>query len=80
MQFLLWFFQALTFLIIADAVLSWVMPPSKFPRSLTTRITDPLYAPIRKLINPAKTGGIDLSPLIVLFALQALRSLVFGRF
>lgn len=68
--------QALMVLIIADAVLSWIMPPSKFPRSFTSRLTDPLYAPIRKVLNPEKMGGFDLSPLILIFAIQALRSLI----
>ncbi|HMI94687.1 MAG TPA: YggT family protein [Polyangiales bacterium] len=53
-------------LIVIDAVLSWVMPEERFPRSLTKQLTDPLYAPIRAVLRPERTGGFDLSPLIVL--------------
>jgi uncharacterized protein YggT (Ycf19 family) len=78
MAFVLLALQALSALVLVDAVLSWVMREDQFPRSITTRITDPLYAPIRKLIDPGKTGGFDLSPLIVLLAIQGIRSLLIG--
>ena len=70
MSFLLLIINALELLIIADVVLSWIMPDKgQFPRSLTTSITDPLYAPIHAVLKPEKTGGFDLSPLIVLMIL-----------
>ena len=63
--------EGLTWLIIIDAVLSWVVPDrGQFPRNITSQITDPLYAPIRSILNPEKTGGLDLSPLIMLILLQ----------
>ena len=34
------------------------------------RITEPVLAPVRRLLPPWKTGGLDLSPLIVLIAIQ----------
>ena len=69
--------NALQLLIIADVVLSWIMPDKRqFPRSLTTSITDPLYAPIHALLKPEKTGGLDLSPLIVLVLLFFLETLL----
>ena len=64
--------QAFTLLIFIDAILSWMQPPSAFPRSLTASITDPLYKPIRAVINPKMTGGLDFSPVIVLVLLQFL--------
>jgi uncharacterized protein YggT (Ycf19 family) len=63
-------------LIIIDAVLSWVMPEDRFPRSLTGQITDPLYAPIRAILKPDKTGGFDMSPLIVLMLVYAMESML----
>ncbi|MBI2375464.1 MAG: YggT family protein [Deltaproteobacteria bacterium] len=62
----------LTYLIIADAVLSWILPPNKPPRSLTRKLTDPMYAPIRKVLSPEKMGGLDLSPMVLIFGLQML--------
>lgn len=70
--------QAISFVIIIDAVLSWIQPPSAFPRSLTTTMTAPLYAPIHAVLKPGSTGGIDFAPLIVLVLLQFLGNLLIG--
>lgn len=70
--------RALQLIIIADALLSWFQPVDQFPRSFTTRITDPLYAPIRALIGPDKTGGIDLSPLLMLLLLNFMQNMLAG--
>jgi YggT family protein len=68
--------QALTWLIIIDSILSFVMPADRFPRSLTTQLTDPLYAPVRMLLRPERTGGFDLSPLVILVLIQILESML----
>ena len=34
------------------------------------QVTEPVLAPVRSLLPPWKTGGLDLSPLIVLIAIQ----------
>jgi len=68
--------DALWWLLVIDAVLSWVMPVEKFPRSLTNQITDPLYAPIRKVLNPERTGGFDLSPLVLLVLIRVMQSML----
>ncbi|MDH5670761.1 MAG: YggT family protein [Myxococcales bacterium] len=66
---------ALKVVIFVDVIASWVLPdPSRFPRNITGQITDPLYAPIRALIKPEKTGGLDLSPLLVLVLIQFMES------
>jgi len=64
--------NGLVYLIIGDAILSWFQKPEAFPRSLTSRITAPMYAPIHAVLNPRMTGGIDLSPIILIFGLQFL--------
>ena len=71
-------FQVVTLVIVVDAVLSWVQAPSAFPRSLTSTMTEPLYAPIRAILSPQATGGIDFSPLIVLMGLQFLSNFLIG--
>lgn len=69
--------QVLTYVIIADAILSWVVPSKdRFPRNVTSKITEPLYAPVHKVLDPAKTGGIDLAPIVVIFLIQALAGLL----
>jgi YggT family protein len=69
--------QVLEYIIIADALLSWVVPSSEqFPRSVTSQIADPLCAPFRKLLGPERTGGFDLSPLLALIVLRLMRSML----
>lgn len=56
-------------LVIIYAVLSWV--PTRSPLSgVLAQLTEPLLAPIRRLL-PAM-GGLDLSPLLLLVLLQVL--------
>jgi YggT family protein len=76
MGILIMILEALWWLIIIDALLSWVMPPDRFPRSLTGQLTDPLYAPIRKVLRPERTGGFDMSPIVVMFAIYVAKSLL----
>jgi uncharacterized protein YggT (Ycf19 family) len=66
----------LKWLIFADVILSWLMPPEKFPRSLTTQITDPLYAPIRAVLRPDRTAGIDFSPLLILLLIHLMENML----
>ena len=41
-------------------------------------LTDPILAPLRRLVPPLRLGGaaIDLSPLILFFAISVVRSLL----
>jgi len=69
--------QVLEYIIIADALLSWVVPSNEqFPRSVTSQIAEPLCAPFRKLLGPERTGGFDLSPLIALIVLRLMRGML----
>lgn len=68
--------QLLSFIVIADALLSWVQGPDQMPRRMTRSITEPLYAPIHKVINPQMTGGFDLSPLFVILVLHFLANVL----
>jgi YggT family protein len=69
--------RVLEYTILADALLSWVLPnKEEFPRSVTSQIADPLCAPFRKLISPERTGGMDLSPIATMIALQLMSSLL----
>ncbi len=60
------------FVLIAQAILSWVNPNAPIAPSLNL-LSRPLLAPIRKFL-PA-IGGIDFSPLALVLILQLLSSL-----
>ena len=58
-------------LIIAAAVISWVAPNPYNPVvRLLRRLTEPVMAPIRQLLPPWKTFGLDFSPMIVILLIQ----------
>lgn len=57
--------------VIAAAVISWVMPNPYNPVvRLLRRLTEPVMAPIRQLLPPWKTFGLDFSPMIVILLIQ----------
>ncbi|HET9954058.1 MAG TPA: YggT family protein [Polyangiaceae bacterium] len=63
--------------LFAAVVLSWVQLPADNPLVRFVRaLTEPLLAPIRKLLP--NVGGFDLSPMIVFGILRLLRRLVTG--
>jgi YggT family protein len=60
-----------SYVIIASALMSWVSPDPRNPIvQFLRQITEPVLAPARRLLPPWKTGGLDLSPIIVLIAIQ----------
>ncbi len=65
--------------IIISALITWVNPdPSNPVVQVLRRLTEPVYSFIRRYI-PTAIGGIDLAPIIVIFAIifvqQLLRNL-----
>lgn len=68
--------EALKWLIIIRAVLSWfVAPHSDNPLvRLVQRITDPILRPVSEMVP--NFGGIDVSPLVAYFAIYLLQQLV----
>jgi YggT family protein len=40
------------------------------------QVTEPVLAPVRRLLPPWKTGGLDFSPLIVIIAIQFVERVV----
>ena len=55
--------------IIISALLSWVKPDPYNPIvQMLTRLTEPAYAFVRKYV-PTVFGGMDLAPIILIFAL-----------
>lgn len=60
---------AYTWIIIAQAIISWVRPDPYNPIvRFLDRVTEPVLTPIRRRL-PVSFGGFDFSPLIVLLAI-----------
>jgi YggT family protein len=63
--------------VIISALLSWVNPDPYNPVVRFLRgITDPVYARIRRLMPFIVIGGMDLSPVVVIVAVQILGALL----
>jgi len=64
--------------IIISALLSWVRPDPNNPIvQMLHRLTEPAYAFIRRFV-PTVFGGMDLAPIIIIFALIFLETFL-GR-
>jgi YggT family protein len=69
--FIGWLLDVYSWVIIAAALISWVSPDPRNPIVMVLRqVTEPVLWPIRRLLPPWRTGGLDLSPLIVLLVIQ----------
>jgi YggT family protein len=70
------FALALTILIFARVILSWVQLP--LPAGLARWIfdvTEPILAPIRRAVGAA-LAGLDISPIVALFVIQILQQIL----
>lgn len=67
--------DAYTVVVLASVILSWIPDArnSQLARWLD-RATDPVLAPIRRIIPPI--GGFDVSPMVLLVALHFLKRLI----
>ena len=76
-----WVFQIYEFLILIRVLLSWINVNPNRPAfdhpliQILNRITDPVLAPLRRLIPPIG-GAIDISPVIALILLEILRTIL----
>jgi YggT family protein len=76
-DFLAWLLNIYSWIIIAAALISWVSPDPYNPVVRFLRqVTEPVLTPVRRMLPPWKTGGLDLSPLIVLIAIQFVERVV----
>ena len=75
--------RLLTYIIIAQAILSWLVAfnvintSNDFVRSVLyalDRMTEPLYRPIRRILPDF--GALDLSPMVALLIIIILRDIV----
>jgi YggT family protein len=66
-----WMLSIYIWVIIAAAVISWVNPNPYNPVvRLLHRLTEPVLAPLRQLLPPWKTFGLDFSPMIIILLIQ----------
>jgi len=77
-QLVYWICQILIFVLIARAILSWIVyygrqfntPIGRIYHILST-ITEPIVAPVRRLISRfINTGPIDIAPLATFFIIM----------
>ena len=65
------------FSILIQVIMSWINPGSYNPLlSVLYSLNEPLLAPARRIIPPF--GGLDLSPIVVMVALQLVAILLVG--
>jgi YggT family protein len=73
---LFWLLQLWVLCAIARALMSWFPisydSPAHRINTILVRITEPLIAPVRRLLPPVGVGGVgvDLAFLVVIFAIQ----------
>jgi YggT family protein len=82
-QFLILLLDIYTFIILAHVVISWLVafgvlnlanPQATKLLEMLGKATDPVMKPVRRYV-PA-IGGIDITPIIVIFAIMLLQRVV----
>ncbi len=82
-QLLIFLIEIYTFIIIASVIVSWLIafnvisadhPTTRNLLRLLGRATDPVMRPVQKYVP--SIGGIDISPIIVIFGLMILQNIV----
>ena len=75
---------AVIILVVVEAVISNLIAFGKGPSSyhpavrMIRSIVNPMLDPIRRLIPTSKTGGLDISPMLLIFALSIVRTMING--
>ena len=65
--------------IIVRAVVSWAHPDPNNPLvRILLQLTEPVLKPLRVLVPPEKLGGIDVTPILALVAIQLIRYALLG--
>ena len=67
------------FIIIIRSVMSWMgnIPPNTFTYILR-RLTDPVFRLVHRTLPFTVMGGIDISPIIIIFALYFIDTFLYG--
>lgn len=62
--------QVLILVVVADAVVSFFLPPYHQVRVALDRLVEPMLSPIRRVVPPFQT--FDFSPIILILLIQLL--------
>ena len=73
------------YLIIIDIILSYaiafnrkISPSNKWVRGVRM-VVNPILNPLRRILpSPAKTGGLDFSPMVAIILLEVLQNVILG--
>jgi len=68
--------QFLVLIVIVKVILSYFMPPYAQVRQYLDRFVDPILEPVRRFVPPV--GMMDFSPMVLIFILIILDSIVTG--
>jgi YggT family protein len=68
--------QVFVWVVIASALLSFILPPYHPVREALDRIVDPFLNPIRRVVPLA--GTMDFSPLILILLVQLIARILIG--
>lgn len=68
------FFQVVFYIVILQAVLTWIPTAQVTIQELLTQLSEPFMAPARRFIP--LVGGLDLSPIAILIIIQILTFLI----
>lgn len=68
--------QIFVWIVIASAILSFILPPFHPVREALDRIVEPFLNPIRRVVPMA--GMLDFSPLILILLVQLVARLLIG--
>jgi YggT family protein len=75
MVFLARLIDLYSLVVLVAVILSWIPLDRRNPLVTITRgLTEPLLAPIRQVLPPM--AGLDLSPMVLLIALQILKGIL----
>jgi len=75
LSILLWLLNILTFALVGRALLSWIDPRGQWTISrLLADLTEPVIAPLRRVIPPI--GMIDISFIVAIVLIQVLQRLL----
>lgn len=86
LQILLLIIDVVWFIVIAHVIMSWLINFNVLNRNQPLvwqiwtgleRLLEPLYRPIRRILP--NMGGLDLSPLILLVAIYAIRIVIINN-
>lgn len=74
MEGLIQLIELYTLVIVIDVLVGWVQPhPERWPRRALHLLTEPPQRALRAVVRPPWTGGVDVSPAVMIAILGLIR-------